>query len=93
MSLLFCCRVSWDQMTSERAETELRNDRYQESISGSILLPLATNSSLKIFDYLRHANFDQFQRCFNVYHQELIHMRNDRGQVKTDTNDFLFRYS
>ena len=77
-------------MTDEFAQTELSNGRYHESISGSILLPLPKNSSLEIFNYLRHANFDQFQRCFNVYHQELIHMRNEHGQVKSPLRMIFF---
>jgi hypothetical protein len=59
---------------------------YQESVCGSILLPLATNSPSEIFSYLRHGQFDKFRRCLDVYYKEIIQMKNEHGQV----NKFAF---
>jgi hypothetical protein len=61
--------------------TLMSNDPYHESICGSILLPLPTNSPLEIFSYLRHGKFDQFRRCLDIYHKEIIQMKNEHGQV------------
>jgi hypothetical protein len=56
-------------------------ESYHKSVCGSILLPLPTNSPSEIFSYLRHGQFDKFRRCLDVYHKEIIQMKNEHGQV------------
>jgi hypothetical protein len=67
-------------------------DPYHESICGSILLPLPTNSSSEIFSYLRHGKFDRFQRCLEMYHKEIIQMKNEHEQVNTFQLFFLYLF-
>ncbi len=57
------------------------SNSYHESACGAILLPLPRNSPSEIFSYLRHRRFDQFRRCLDVYHKEIIQMKNEHGQV------------
>ena len=54
---------------------------YHNSICGSILYSSPTNSPSEIFAYLSHGKFDAFHRCFDMYHKEIVQMRNERGQV------------
>jgi hypothetical protein len=54
---------------------------YHNSMCGSILHSTPTNSSTEIFSYLRHGRFDAFRRSLDVYHQNIIQMRNEYGQV------------
>jgi hypothetical protein len=68
--------------------TLLSNDPYHESICGSILLPLPTNSPSEIFSYLRHGKFDKFRRCLDVYHKEIIQIKNEHEQV----NKYFFSF-
>jgi hypothetical protein len=70
---------------------------YHTSICGSLLYSSPTNSPSDIFSLLRHGNFDAFRRSLDVYHHEIIRMRNDHGQVnrsvyhnKKKTNSFFF---
>ncbi len=58
------------------------NNPYHESLCGSILLPLPTNCPSDVFAYLHHGQFNKFQRCLDVYHKEIIQIKNERGQVK-----------
>lgn len=54
---------------------------YHQSVCGSILLPLPTKNTQDIFDILRHANFDRFRRCLDVYYKDIMTMRNEFGQT------------
>lgn len=54
---------------------------YHQSVCGSILLPLPSKLSSDIFTYLRHGKFDKFRQCLEVYHKEIIQMRNEYEQV------------
>lgn len=54
---------------------------YHDSVCGSILYSVPSKSPEDVFSDLRHNNFDGFRRSFDVYHQDIIAMRNDRGQV------------
>ncbi len=65
------------------------NDPYHQSICGSILLPLPTNSLVDIFAYLRHGKFDRFQRCLEIYYKEIIQMKNQFEQVKFHFYSFI----
>lgn len=75
--------MSLEKTMGDCREMEVKNNRYHESICGSILLPVPKKSASEIFAYLRHGKFDQFQRCFSVYHQELIQLKNEYGQVES----------
>jgi hypothetical protein len=54
---------------------------YHTSICGSLLYSAPSNSPSDIFSYLRHNNFDAFRRSLDVYHNDIIQMRNEHGQV------------
>lgn len=54
---------------------------YHLSVCGSILYSPPTNSPSDIFTFLRHGNFDAFRRSLDIYHNDIIRMRNDHGQV------------
>lgn len=54
---------------------------YHTSVCGSILYSSPTNSLPDIFSILRHGNFDAFRRSLDVYHRDIIRMRNEHGQV------------
>jgi len=54
---------------------------YHTSICGSLLYSSPTNSPSDIFSFLRHGNFDAFRRSLDVYHHDIIRMRNEHGQV------------
>ena len=58
------------------------SEPYHKSICGSILHSTPTNSPSEIFSYLRHGTFDAFRRSIDVYHKEIIQMKNDHGQVR-----------
>jgi hypothetical protein len=65
-------------------------DPYHQSVCGSILHSTPTNSPAEIFSYLQHGNFDAFHRSIDVYHKDIVQMRNNAGQVNTYT--YLFDY-
>ena len=54
---------------------------YHTSVCGALLYSTPTNSPSEIFSYLRHGNFNAFRRSLEVYHNDIIRMRNDQGQV------------
>lgn len=54
---------------------------YHLTVCGSLLYSPPSNSPAEIFAYLRHSRFDAFRRSLDVYHAEIIHMRNGQGQV------------
>ncbi|UJR27993.1 hypothetical protein I4U23_009251 [Adineta vaga] len=53
---------------------------YHQSVCGSILYSPPTNVPSDIFSMLRHGNFDAFRRSLDIYHNDIIRMRNDHGQ-------------
>lgn len=81
--------MSSEKNVDDSRDMEEKKNRYHESTCGSILLPLPKRSALEVFTYLRHGQFDRFQRCFSVYHQELIHLKNEHGQVEIQRLIFL----
>lgn len=54
---------------------------YHDSVSGSILYSIPTNSPDEIFSYIRHNDFQAFRRSLDVYHQDIIALRNERQQT------------
>ncbi|CAF0841104.1 unnamed protein product [Adineta steineri] len=63
-------------------DTDLQSsDLYHTSICGSILLPTATKCPSEIFSLLRHGKFDAFRQSMNIYHQDIIQMKNEYGQT------------
>jgi hypothetical protein len=54
---------------------------YHKSVCGFILHPASTNSPSEIFSYLRHGKLDAFRRSLNVYHKDILQMKNEYGQV------------
>lgn len=55
---------------------------YHTSKCGSILYSSPSNSPADIFKYLRHNDFEAFRRSLDVYHNEIIRMKNEYGQVR-----------
>ncbi|CAF1466920.1 unnamed protein product [Adineta steineri] len=64
-----------------QATTISNTNAYHMSICGSILHPMPTNSPSDIFSFLRHSNFTALRRSLDVYHNDIIQMRNDHGQT------------
>ena len=54
---------------------------YHTSACGSILYSNPTKSAEEIFSLLRHADFDAFRRSLDVYHQDIIRIKNNHEQV------------
>ncbi|UJR21427.1 hypothetical protein I4U23_024513 [Adineta vaga] len=54
---------------------------YNKSVCGSILCPSPSNSTSDIFSYLRHAKFDAFRRSIDIFHKEIIQMKNEHDQT------------
>jgi hypothetical protein len=73
--------LSSDINNSIQAPTITNTYPYHTSICGSLLYSSPTNSPSEIFSYLRHANFIAFRRSLDVYHNDIIRMRNDHEQV------------
>ncbi|CAF1532672.1 unnamed protein product [Adineta steineri] len=64
-----------------QATTISNTNVYHMSICGSIIHPMPTNSPSDIFSFLRHSNFTALRRSLDVYHNDIIQMRNDHGQT------------
>ncbi|CAF0979153.1 unnamed protein product [Rotaria sp. Silwood1] len=56
-------------------------DLYHKSICGSILYCSPTNSPSEIFSYLLHGKFDAFRRSLDVYHKDIIQIKNEYEQT------------
>ena len=67
--------------TQPQTTSNSNTQAYHLSVSGSILYSPPTNSPSDIFTFLRHGNFDAFRRSLDIYHNDIIRMRNDHGQV------------
>ena len=66
------------------------SDPYQNSLCGAILNCIPTKAPSAIFTYIRHSNFQALHRSLDVYHQEIVRIRNDNGQVSSSLPvDFL----
>lgn len=63
---------------------------YHTSVCGSILYTAPTNTPSDIFSFLRHGNFDAFRRSIDIYHNDIIKMTNEHGQVN-NLVDFTIR--
>ena len=57
------------------------SDGYQNSLCGAILHCTPTKCPSAIFNYIRHHNFQALHRSVDVYHQDIIRIRNDDEQV------------
>ena len=57
------------------------SQHYHSSVCGALLHTSPTNLPSDIFSFLRHANFIGFQSSLDIYHRDIIQMRNDHGQV------------
>ncbi|CAF3653798.1 unnamed protein product [Rotaria sordida] len=57
------------------------NNLYHNSVCGSILYCSPTNSSSQIFSYLLHGKFDVFRRSLDIYHKDIILMKNEHEQT------------
>jgi hypothetical protein len=73
--------LSSDINNSIQTSTIMNTYPYHTSVCGSLLYSSPSNSSSDIFSFLRHGNFDAFRRSLDVYHNDIIQMRNDHGQV------------
>ncbi|CAF2103310.1 unnamed protein product [Rotaria magnacalcarata] len=54
---------------------------YHTSVCGSLLYTAPTNTPSDIFSYLRHGNFEAFRRSLDIYHNNIIKIKNDHGQT------------
>ncbi|CAF0826668.1 unnamed protein product [Adineta ricciae] len=67
--------------TQPQTTSNSNTQAYHLSVCGSILYSPPTNSPSDIFTFLRHGNFDAFRRSLDIYHNDIIRMRNDHGQT------------
>lgn len=58
------------------------NTPYHTSACGSILHSIPTNNCQTIFSYLLHGNFEAFRQSIDVFHRDIIKMRNEQEQVE-----------
>ena len=65
-----------------QATTISTSQPYHTSACGALLYTSPTNLPSDIFSFLRHANFTAFQRSLEIYHKDIIRMRNEHGQVR-----------
>lgn len=61
------------------------SEPYQNSLCGAILHCTPTKCPSAIFNYIRHHNFSALHRSLDVYHQDIIRIRNDNEQVSSLT--------
>lgn len=54
---------------------------FHDSVCGSILYSVPSQSPEEIFSYLRHNNLDGLKRSFDVNHREIVNMRNNRNET------------
>ncbi|CAF1018440.1 unnamed protein product [Adineta steineri] len=75
------CDLQASDLNDNQPPSIKSGEPYHTSTSGSIILPMATKCPAEIFSLLRHGKLDVFRQSVDVYHQDIIKMKNEHGQT------------
>ncbi|CAF1027658.1 unnamed protein product [Adineta steineri] len=75
------CDLQASDLNDNQPTSTKSAELYHTSICGSVLHPMATKCPAEIFSLLRHGKLDVFRQSVDVYHQDIIKMKNEHGQT------------